>query len=555
MAKNSIIMICKNIKLDKDYQNVLTYTEQQLYNLCYENKVDIANNFSFIQDVNNSILVPFTYENCLKCNYMAYQNPRYSNKWFFAFINSVDYVSDKTTRINFSVDVFSTWFEYWTATNCFVEREHTNNDAVGSNTLPESLEIGEYIIQSGKADVAGTLDDDTEDLHYIGIGDRYIVVAMTDWIPDLSIPQGVRVYNGIYSGLKYYLFRSEADADNFITDMQNEFSSDPIASIFIVPRKLAYVSENAWSTPQGKNYEFAYYPYSDNAIKFGDGVYIAKPDHLDTNYIPVNRKLLTFPYCFLLISNNAGTVKEYRYEFFNGNTYCTFDLYGAVIPGCSIKLYPTGYNIKNPAVVSTAMNNYEAIDAPKLPTCSWTNDTYTNWLTQNSVNNPLNMIKNVGSIVAGGAITLATGGTGAVLGGGMMIAGATGVFEQMKQKYEHSLAPETAKGGSNQGNLTYALYDTFTANRVSIRREYAEIIDDYFTRFGYQTNKIKLPNQIGRTYFNFVKIGAAEIIGYPNDKGLPADAMDQINNIYRKGVTLWHSHDRIGNYTGNNIVQ
>ena len=38
MAKNSIVMICKNIKLDKSYQNVLTYTEQQMYNLCYNNK-------------------------------------------------------------------------------------------------------------------------------------------------------------------------------------------------------------------------------------------------------------------------------------------------------------------------------------------------------------------------------------------------------------------------------------------------------------------------------------------------------------------------------------
>lgn len=549
MAKNSIIMICKNIKIDKDYQNCLTYTEEQMYNLCYTNKVDMANNFSFIQEANNSVLVPFTYENCLKCNYMAFQNPRYSNKWFFAFITSVDYVSDKTTRINFSIDVFSTWFEYWTATNCFVEREHTNDDTVGSNTLPESLEIGEYTIQTGTADVGGTIEDDIRDMTYIGIGDRYIVVAMTDWMPDYVIPSGTRVYNGIYSGLKYYTFRSEADADKFITDMQGEFSSDPIASIFIVPSKLANIGSNDWFTPTGKDYELAWYPYSSGAVKFGDGVYIGKPDHLDTNYIPINKKLLTYPYCFLLISNHAGTVKEYRYEFFHTNIYCTFNLYGAVIPGCSIKMYPTNYN--SPA---TNENFYEGIDAPKLPVCSWTNDTYTNWLTQNSVNAPLNMIKNVGSIVTGGAITLATGGTGAVLGGGMMIAGATGIFEQMKQKYEHSLAPETAKGGSNQGNLTYSMYKTFSANRVSIRKEYAEIIDNYFTRFGYQTNRIKLPNQTGRTYFNYVKIGTAEIIGYPNDKGCPADAMDLINNIYRKGVTLWHLHDRIGNYTGNNIL-
>ena len=408
MAKNSIIMICKNIKIDKGYQNVLTYTEEQLYNLCYSNKVDMANNFSFIQDETNALLVPFTYENCLKCNYMAFQNPRYSNKWFFAFINSVDYVSDKTTRINFSVDVFSTWYDYWTATSCFVEREHTNDDTVGANTLPESLETGEYIIQQGAATSDPRLTDDSTDLHYIGLGDRYIVVAMPEFLPEYTVPQGAREYNGIYSGVYYIVFRTAADADNFINDVQSEFSSDPITSIFIVPAKLTGLLDADFYTPTGKNYELAFYPYGNGAVKFGDGVYIAKPDHLDTNYIPVNKKLLTFPYCYLLISNNAGTVKEYRYEFFNTSTYCTFDVYGAVIPGCSIKLFPTGYNIKNPSLVSTAVNNYEALDAPKLPTCAWSNDAYTNWLTQNSINTPLNTIKNVGSIVAGGAITLAT---------------------------------------------------------------------------------------------------------------------------------------------------
>ena len=63
MAKNSIVMICKNIKLDKNYQNVLTYNENEMYQLCFNNKISIDNNFSFVQDSENSLLVPFTYEN------------------------------------------------------------------------------------------------------------------------------------------------------------------------------------------------------------------------------------------------------------------------------------------------------------------------------------------------------------------------------------------------------------------------------------------------------------------------------------------------------------
>ena len=84
-------------------------------------------------------------------------------------------------------------------------------------------------------------------------------------------------------------------------------------------------------------------------------------------------------------------------------------------------------------------------------------------------------------------------------------------------------------------------------------REIAENIDAYFTRFGYKVNSLKLPNQTGRRYFNYVEIGKSEIIGYPNSKGCPAEAMEIINNIYRNGVTLWHDHERIGNFTENTI--
>lgn len=555
MARNSIVMICKNIKLDKGYQNVLTYTEEQMRQLCYNNRINMDNNFSFVEDAINTLLVPFSYSECLTANYMAFQNPRYSNKWFFAFIDSVDYVSEKATRINYTIDNFSTWYEYWTAKQCFVVREHVMDDTVGLHTLPEQLELGEYIIQSGPADVAGTLEDETRELHYLR--DTYMVVATTEFLDGYAVAPGTSVFNGIYSGLYYLVFRSSTDCDKFITDLQDDYSADVINSIFIIPKSMCDIPENAWYTPTGKTYELAWYPGSTGATKMTTdeyGIYIAKPDHLDTNYVPVNKKLLTFPYCYLLVSNNAGSIKDYRYEFFNTNTYCQFDLYGSVSPGCSIKLFPIGYNMKHPSLTVTDRNNYEGIDAPKLPTCSWTNDTYTNWLTQQSVNMPMNTIKNVGSIVAGGAITLATGGAGTMIGAGLIIGGSAGIFDQMKQRYEHSLVPDSAKGGANQGNLVFSLGDTFTMNRVSIRKEYAECIDNYFSKFGYQINRTKLPNQTGRRYFNYVEIGKSEIIGYPNNKGCPADAMEQINNMYRSGITLWHDHDRIGNYADNTII-
>ena len=97
----------------------------------------------------------------------------------------------------------------------------------------------------------------------------------------------------------------------------------------------------------------------------------------------------------------------------------------------------------------------------------------------------------------------------------------------------------------------------FTYYKMSIRSEYARMIDDYFTRRGYQVNIMKIPNMISRTYWNYLQIGNQEEIGYSNIKGsVPTKSMDIINNIYRKGVTIWHDHANIGNYSlSNTIVQ
>lgn len=542
MAKNSIVMICKNIKLDKDYQNCLTYTEQQLYNLCYTNKVDIASNFSFVQDENESLLVPFTYENCLKCNYMAFQNPRYSNKWFFAFIESVNYVSDKTTRINFSVDVFSTWFENWTATTCFVEREHVNDDTIGKHTVAEQLETGDYIEQVFQSDGSDLTPNYLNPFHY--------VVALSDWPFDMAIPHSY-IYNGLFSGFMYLVFNSPADLYNFIVDIQDETSGDPINSIFVIPQFLDGLDDEDFENWTSQSWKAAFMENTNSQMGYSSVIRIIDRHIIDDNYQPTNNKLLVYPYRYLLLSNNAGSTQEYRYEwFFNKSNYggqkigCEFMITGVASPGCNIKMYPQYYGQNAIPTNLYSLNNLYALDLGKLPTCSWWNDTYTNWLTQNAVNIPLQGISNVTNTIG----NLATGNIGGTL------TGVKGIISQVGEIYSHSLAPNTGKGGVNQGNLNFSSKIGYNLYRMSIRKEHAKIIDDYFTRFGYQINEVKLPNQTGRTYFNFVKIGNSEIIGYPNSKGCPADAMETINNIYRNGVTLWHSHDRIGNYTGNTII-
>ena len=105
-----------------------------------------AHGIKFLREEKNTIYVGATYGVCLQANYLAFQNPDYSNKYFFAFIEGVEYVNDKTTKINYKVDLFTTWRSYFNLKSCFVVREHVTDDTLGIHTVPESLETGDYIV-------------------------------------------------------------------------------------------------------------------------------------------------------------------------------------------------------------------------------------------------------------------------------------------------------------------------------------------------------------------------------------------------------------------------
>ena len=59
--QNSKIIICKNIKLDKSYKDVLNYTENQMLALCQANAVGSASNYSFIRGERGYIKTSFSY--------------------------------------------------------------------------------------------------------------------------------------------------------------------------------------------------------------------------------------------------------------------------------------------------------------------------------------------------------------------------------------------------------------------------------------------------------------------------------------------------------------
>lgn len=541
ITPQGIVYLCKT-PLESDYKNQLTFTNKEAQEEYFNSKITFAFNneqYTYIKK-DSTITIGKPIDEINNCNYLFYRNVGFTNKIYYCFIKSMEYVNENSTRIYFETDVFQTYqfdIEYNTT---FVEREHVNDDTIGLHTIPEGLETGEYVVQVGTE-----TPYQLTGLHYLI--NTYICIAITE-LPGEATP-GVytndgRLYDGIYSGLFYLIFQNGVYADKFIRGANSLTTGDIIHSIFMVPKDICDVSSSDFTehTIGGIETVFAWNRWSSTPQVLGE-IGINKETYLDEDYVPRNMKLLTYPYRYFTISNNAGSSNVYQYEMFTETQQtitCNFVIKGTISPGCNIRLIPE--NCKQGNLIN-------ALDGAKLPTCSWTTDPYINWLTQNSVNLKLNTIKSIGAIVGGTAVTLATGGTGAFIGAGLIATGVGGIFDSVKSNYEHSLTPETANGGANQGDLNFSDKNTFSLYKMSIKKEMAQVIDRYFDMFGYKVNMIKTPNITGRVYYNYVKT-----IDCNFDGDIPQEYMKQIRAMFDSGITLWHDPTKMYDYSVNNAI-
>lgn len=550
-ARTGKCILAKDIRLDKSYTNILNYSESSMVSLVQNKAIATRTDCSFIRPDGNEIILDVPYGTAIQADYLAFQNPDYNNKWFFAFVDEVKYESNGTTRITFTIDECSTWFDYWHVQSCFVVREHANDDTIGNNLLPENLELGEY-----KANGTGSKTE-------VGFGGVNHYLLLTSYYPDGTTVIGSNV-DGIPIAGGLIGFMSWQQMANAIQTISGAGHMEGITGAFILPDDLSRIeaTANTYWKINGTLDDNLWWEWKGSTSPYFIRSTIARPSTID-GYTPKNKKLLTAPFQFLLLTNHNGTATSLNYEYFNNPASCVIEAKGTICIGGSAMVYPENYK-------GIEKNYNEAISQGKFPTLSWSGDAYTNWLTQNAVNIGLGVVGDVIGLATGmqntaqsnemGAVKAASQGmaghftpesqAGNLINFGMSIAGTVANI------YQHSICPQTVRGNTNCGDvLTADRSNSVYAIKMSIRAEFARIIDDYFSRKGYATNRIKVPNQTGRTYWNYVQIANEECIGYSNQTiSVPPKSMDIINNVYRKGVTIWHSHDNIGDYSLNNTI-
>lgn len=542
---NSKILLVKNIHIDRQYTNVLSYTEKQMLELCQSNLVAQADNYSFLRPT-GSIMAGFTYAQCLQANYIAFQNTDYSNKWFFAWIDDVIYKGNKNTEITFTVDAWSTWYDKWQKKTCFINRQHVNDDTIGLHTIPENLDVGDVVQERN-----------TEDTAYGNTFGYWIAVASNWKIKDDSTGteltdsdkgaqySGVTVYDNTVFGTQLFFFNitgisSFKDLVAFLLRTNADGHIEDVQNIFILPDVAVDQSKLERHSALVVN--------DENTFIFYTMSYDMSPEKFNTeinkitsfsDYTPKNNKCFVYPYNYLFVSNNQGSNNIYRYEDFNTEK-CVFENQFSIAIGGSGRIVPKNYK-------GMSTNDDEALALGKYPTCAWSSDAFTNWLTQNSVNMAVSLGLTAGSV----ATTIATGGATASTIAGAVMTTASTIGNTIGQFRQASLLPNINGGQANGDVIWSCNRNVFSFRQMRAKTEYLKIIDDYFTRFGYAIRKLEVPNITGRKYWNYIEIGSNEEIGYGE---VPSKFMDTINNACRRGVTVWHNHANIGNYNLNNNI-
>ncbi len=567
MINQKTIVWLLNVPLDQDHKNTIYFETLEQQTAYFASRVV----FNSIEDGDNGISIQRTFSYQRKdgvirypkhkdelesCNYVMYTNEgdKAFPKWHYAFITDKQYKNDEATEIYIKTDpVQDRMFKKdgtrgYKVNASFIEREHVADDTPGLHTQEEGLQLGEYVCN---------LSND-----FSGFTDLSIVIGVTEaWYGETSkdfelgwggasFGEGEfkkisgEVYNGLPSGLAYAACPYSEAGMKQMKDLIEKYDSgkaDAIQCLFLAPTALTGTGTQGGWVPKSVRF-FEHYinlkpAYSDNY-----SLITLTSDKIN-NHEPNNKKLLTYPYRYLLVGNNNGVSVPYRFENFsdyegNKNVEPQFIVKACLSPGCSIRLVPLNYNGVNE-------NEEEGINGGKFPSLNWTSDVYTNWLTQNGVNIAIDVVSSIAMTALGVAAGVASGGAGFLATTPMIASGVSQVASTMGEINKMSMVPPQSKGNTNNGDIiTISGQNTFHFYNMSIKEEYAKIIDGYFDMFGYKVNSVKVPNENHRPEFWYTKTIDVSITG-DMDQG----DLQELKNIYNNGITFWKNPDHVGDYS------
>lgn len=140
------IYLCRT-PLESDYQHQLTFGSSSAQLTYFNSTIQRTfTDYTYVKK-DSIIKVAANIDDIISCNYLFYRNVGFTTKYYYCFITNMEYINENCTAITIETDCFQTWQFDLQYKQCFVEREHVNDDTIGLHTIPESVETGEYITQ------------------------------------------------------------------------------------------------------------------------------------------------------------------------------------------------------------------------------------------------------------------------------------------------------------------------------------------------------------------------------------------------------------------------
>ena len=555
----------------------------------------------------NAIRVNYNAETLYEFNYCMFQNKNYTDRfgnyrWFYAFIEEVNYINESCTELVISIDVIHTfWFDLY-IDQCFVIREHVASDEVGEHLVPEPSMAVEY---------------EYDYYNCVNTQPKFVVIQAnayphyehgSNWVYNpvgaLSLSRS-HIYQYTISGCTYIIYDlsnalSVAALERDLEAWNKVGAADTIADMFTLPNGCW--QPNVGTQSNGLNL-LPVHVVEDNAdytvpnvytlpdgIKRGSTEISITPPTTFGSYTPKNNKVFIYPYNYIEVGDFSGRYDEYRFEFFQKEQGNVKLLDTRVCAGdCVGYITPKNYMIHN--APQGDENNYNTYALNFKPftydygnKVSWTYSTFENWMAQNQMSNTIATIGGVLSIAGGvaGALSQKAGIEGAsqemnemsktmnmfseagatkenggnrtnnminnlfrgssIIGGIFTIGAVQANIDRMRHH------PNVSRGNISGNSKLQQGYAGYYYAVKRLRPEFAKIVDDYFTCYGYEVDCIKQPEIFSRIGWNYVQCANCDVHGMA-----PQYFLEIFNAIMNRGITFWHSW-AVGRYDNPNTI-
>lgn len=521
-----------SVPLESDYSNTLWFPNVEAQTTYFTGKIiKTFDDFNYIKK-DNTIVVSEEIDKLYNCNYIMYKNTNFSTRWFYAFINRMEWASNGSTRLYVSTDVIQTWFFDITYYQSYVDRCHSDTDVAGDNIVPEEFTTG----SAGGYQLAGSYD----------VTPDGIAVFATSTYSGESKTGSVN--SGIYSG-----------AQNLV-----DFHIDNPGVGTILD---SYV-KNGTATAVIRLQQ---YPYSLKSSSHS--ITFAKAPTDISGYTPTNKKLLSaaFITCFMSMygqeckfspayitgSNvsvklsadlTSGTISSFV-ENYSSSDLSTIAMF-AVIPesGWAYNQYKNEYNLhsgsnaiyqersKLQRGVNTATSLIDVAGSIVNLT-----DSAVRLVSPTNIFNPTaNKISNLASSASNTVSSFSNAYT--------QLGKIDSITEDLTSINESYNAPATGSSAASNGYIATGK-TKFTYGYKVPPLGLVKRCDKFLSVYGYKQSEYRDINLHARSNWTYIRT-----LGLNASGNFPDDDMKVIKQVFDKGVFFWSYTALFGNFDQANPI-